>query len=291
MKTAVIGEKTYVEAYACLVKKDSFFRLLGTYSTDTKTLKVSQHSIISSFGLIHQADCVFIQKNNELSFVLMTEAVKDGKNVLVFDPHLLTTEESTELYKLSQEAQVDVFTVSPFVFHPAMHDVFAVSSSFKFLEVNLEVPISAEAKEEENLMNTLVYLFDMVFAYSPVEMKKTQVYLTRNAEGEMVYVLIELNNATAAVLRGSSMTSSKSLCIRVIQEKECWEVFPWELRAIRYFSKNKSRSYSCKEALPDVVLREFEKACHEEKNRLRLLSHFQTSLKIKKMIQDKQMMA
>jgi hypothetical protein len=288
MKAAILGKQQDINPLTTKIKDHDFFKLLGTYFTDSRTLKVAQSTIISPFGLINHANCVMFQKTDETSFNLLLEAVKSSKHLLILNPHTLTLEETSELLKVSVEAEIDVYVVSSFLLNSSMEYLFKSTSLPRLTEVFYENPDNAGNQETHSLPDKIIYLTDAVLSLSRANIKKVIPFITTTGSHEIITIIIEFDNSSTAILRFSSVAKSENCVIRVVNENEICEASPLLNSYTINTFKGKIQQHTQKSPNPEsLILSEFENAIHSESTRLTKLIDFQKSQKVLKSILEK----
>ncbi len=290
MNVALIGKQQDINTLSQEIKENDFFRLVGTYFSDSKALKVNRSSIISPFGLINHCDGVIFQKNDDHSFNLMIEAVKSSKSLLIINPHDLTLEETEELLKISEEAETEIFVCSHYKLNTALSQMFPELEECKLWDVVFESSDVASGGNQHAMTFEMAHLIDMVLSFSNAGMRKFNVVVLPFESKEFVELTMEFDNGKIALMRFNGLSKKQFLEVKGYSDKKIFEIFPNEYKAsigsMTESSTVESRTFKLN-AHWKSMLHEFSNVMQSERSLLTRISDFQKTQNILKTIKEK----
>ena len=294
MKLAIIGIHQVISGLSGKLKEQDFFKLFGTYLTDTRTLKVSQSAVISPFGLINHADAVIFYKTDEASFNLMIEAVKNSRQILILNPHSLTVEETNELIKVSAEADVEMLVWSKYKCMPVCLRLAEEQPETRRILIEKHVVFSRDADMKETIHHDLAYLVDLAMGLIHANLKKIVPNITVAGDREIVDLHLDFDNGSVAIIHAGSVTDATSCTAELVTAGAVYEISPDKNTFVKKtFGKSIHAETKTVKGIDNdlAVLRQFANALTSEPHGLTTLQDFfKTQVVIRALLDKREMM-
>lgn len=216
MNVGLIGNTVNLEPHALKIKENRGVNIIGKASVGSNMQLNSFHYSIPEFNrveLIERADVILMDNSTPYPFKLMQEMVRKSKHIFCTEHPALTTDECTELNKLSNESGSLIQVTNPYFYSPAI----------QWMNANIQPPAFIEYSnfEEGTASESLYTMLLMLLGITGISPKKIgAVTFPGYNNSKFSNVRLEFSDASVISLNYGKLESLNDFKIRIYADNQ-----------------------------------------------------------------------
>jgi len=294
-KIGIIGLSKETDLLSKKIKALNLFELSGVYEFDKRILRVHKNSDYpfqsSPSALLSISDAIIISNTDDTAYSIIIESLKGLKSVLLLNPHTIMLSEALEIQRITDEADVNLFTFSELQGNSAIRSASGHIDHPGYIEMIHYIKKSSN--DSENAVPKELYA-DMDYIISSVNAKIRKAYakgLSVNKKiNDLINIRIEFDNTCVANLTINRLTEEDKVICNFYQNESVITIHPTNTSYTISKTNNKKGVHEYKTEQDDVetqILKLFHDSLHTKYPQLSNIENFLLTLQILYNLKDK----
>ncbi len=224
LKIGVLGAGHLGKIHIKCIKEIKEYNLIGFYDPDKEnSLIVEKELSIKSFAsiseLLDEVDVIDIVTPTLSHFDCASQAIKKGRHVFIEKPIAASSEEASELIKLSTEANVKVQVGHVERFNPAFTAVQSFISNPMFIETHRLAQFNPRGTDVPVILDLMIHDIDIVMSIVKSNVRKISAsgVAVVSDSPDIANARIEFDNGCVANLTASRISMKNMRKTRIFQ--------------------------------------------------------------------------